>query len=212
MIFFLSLVQGVTEFIPISSSSHLIILSRYFDFTNNGILLDVSLHIGSFFAVITFFYKDLINFFQNKGLFLKITIASLPVILVGFFLIQSNLIIYLRSVEIIAWMTIFFGILLYVSDKRELQNRIDNNLNYKSSLIIGLFQVLSLIPGVSRSGITITAGRLLKFKRYDTAKISFLFSLITIKFFLQFLKKFNLTIFVCYRLILGTILLIIVYL
>ena len=250
MIFFLSLVQGVTEFIPISSSSHLIILSRYFDFTNNGILLDVSLHIGSFFAVITFFYKDLINFFQNKGLFLKITIASLPVILVGFFLIQSNLIIYLRSVEIIAWMTIIFGILLYVSDKRELQNRIDNNLNYKSSLIIGLFQVLSLIPGVSRSGITITAGRLLKFKRYDTAKISFLlsiptlgavsifglgkiitsndinlsmlnfsaillsflFSLITIKFFLQFLKKFNLTIFVCYRLILGTILLIIVYL
>ena len=250
LIFFLSVVQGVTEFVPISSSSHLIILSRYFDFENNGILIDVSLHIGSFIAVITFFYRDLINFFQDKRLFLKIVIASLPVMIVGFFLIQTNYIIYLRNIEIIAWMTIFFGILLYVSDRNQLQNQIEDNLNYKSALIIGLFQVLSLIPGVSRSGITITAGRLLKFERYDAAKISFLlsiptlgavslfglgkiittnninlsmlnftaiilsffFSFITIKFFLQFLKKFNLTIFVFYRLILGTVLLFIVYL
>jgi undecaprenyl-diphosphatase len=85
LIFFLSLVQGVTEFVPISSSSHLIILSRYFDLENNGILIDVSLHIGSFIAVVTFFYKDVINFFQDKRLFLKIAIASLPVIIVGFF-------------------------------------------------------------------------------------------------------------------------------
>ena len=180
LIFFLSLVQGVTEFVPISSSSHLIILSRYFDLENNGILIDVSLHIGSFIAVVTFFYKDVINFFQDKRLFLKIAIASLPVIIVGFFLIQTNFIIYLRSIEIIAWMTIFFGILLYISDRNQLQNQIEDNLNYKSALIIGLFQVLSLIPGVSRSGITITAGRLLKFKRYDAAKISFLLSIPTL--------------------------------
>ena len=84
-VFFLSLIQGITEFIPVSSSSHLIIISNYFDYENQSLTLDVSLHIGSLIAVVAFFYKDLINIFQKKDLFLKIFIASIPVMTVGFF-------------------------------------------------------------------------------------------------------------------------------
>ena len=250
LIFILSFIQGVAEFLPISSSSHLIIISKYYNFSHQGLLLDVSLHIGSFLAVISYFYRDLINFFQNRELFFKIFIASVPVMIVGFFLVKTNLIVYLRNIEIIGWTTLIFGIFLYISDRFKLENNVKDYLNFKSVILIGFFQVLSLIPGVSRSGITISAARILKFKRYDAAKISFLlsiptlgavsvyglgniivtkdvdfsalnltaiflsffFSFLTIKYFLHFLKKFSLKIFVIYRLILGTILLLISYL
>ena len=250
LVFILSFIQGVAEFLPISSSSHLIIISKYYNFNHQGLLLDVSLHIGSFLAVISYFYRDLINFFQNRELFFKIFIASVPVMIVGFFLVKTNLIVYLRNIEIIGWTTLIFGIFLYISDKFKLENNVKDDLNFKSIILIGFFQVLSLIPGVSRSGITISAARILKFKRYDAAKISFLlsiptlgavsvyglgniivtkdvnfpalnftaiflsffFSFLTIKYFLHFLKKFSLKIFVIYRLILGTILLLISYL
>ena len=166
--------------------------------------------------------------------------------LAGYFLIQTNLISELRSIKIIGWMTIIFGILLYISDKFKLDKNIDNSFNYRSALIIGLFQIMSLIPGVSRSGITITAARLLNFKRYDAAKISFLlsiptlgavsvfglkeiiqsnnlsfsilnlfsilfsffFSLITIKFFLKYIERFSLNLFVVYRVTLGLFILV----
>ena len=91
-IFLLSLIQGITEFLPISSSSHLIIFSKFMNFENQNLAIDVSLHIGSFMAVITYFYKDIINFIKNKDLFLKIMISSIPVMLIGFFLVQTNLI------------------------------------------------------------------------------------------------------------------------
>ena len=248
-IFILSLVQGITEFLPISSSSHLVIFSKYLDFENQSLSIDVSLHIGSFIAVVTYFYKDIVGFINNKKLFFKICISSMPVILTGFFLVQYNLIEKIRSVEIIGWTTFIFGILLYISDKFKLDKNIKSNFDYKSALIIGLFQVLSLIPGVSRSGITITAARLLNFKRYDALKISFLlsiptlaavsiyglknlisnesidlsilniisiilsflFSFITIKYFLKYVQKFNMNIFAIYRLILGLILIYLSY-
>ena len=249
-ILILSLVQGITEFLPISSSAHLVMFSKYLNFDNQSLTIDVSLHIGSFIAVVTYFYKDIINFINNKKLFLKIFISSIPVMLVGFFLVQSNLIEKIRSVEIIGWTTLIFGMLLYISDKFKLNKNIKSNFNYKSALIIGLFQILSLIPGVSRSGITITAARLLNFKRYDSAKISFLlsvptlaavsiyglknlisegdieisilsiisiilsflFSFMTIKYFFKYVQKFNMNIFVIYRLILGLILIYLSYL
>jgi undecaprenyl-diphosphatase len=249
-ILILSLIQGITEFLQISSSSHLLIFSNFGNFENQNVNIDISLHIGSFIAVICFFYKDLINFIKNKELFFKILISSIPVMIVGGFLIQTNLIEKFRSIEVIAWTTLIFGILLYVSDKYKLKKNIKNNFNYKTALIIGLFQIISLIPGVSRSGITITAARLLNFKRYDSAKISFLlsiptlgavtifglgnllgsqnvnfsqinllsiffsfiFSFLTIKYFLIYIKKFSLKIFIVYRVILGLILLTIVYL
>tara|TARA_B100000941_G_scaffold43081_2_gene26293 strand:+ start:1700 stop:2461 length:762 start_codon:yes stop_codon:yes gene_type:complete len=246
----LAIIQGVTEFLPISSSSHLILISNYINFNNQNLSIDVSLHIGSFLAVITYFFKDIINFFRDKKLFYKILLSSFPVMVVGYILVKYNFIDTLRNIELIAWTTIIFGILLYIADKFKLQKKINNDLSYKSAIFIGFFQVLSLIPGVSRSGITITAARFLKFERYDSAKISFLlsiptlgavsifglnnlinseslefsflnllsitlsfiFSLITIKFFLSFIQKFSLKIFVIYRIFLGLILLYLSYL
>ena len=249
-IFFLSLLQGITEFLPISSSSHLIIFSQYANFENQSLGIDISLHIGSFLAVITYFHKDIINFFQNKKLFLKILIASTPVIVFGFILIQTNFVERLRNTEVIGWTTLIFGILLYISDRFKLERNISTNFNLRSAIFIGFFQILSLVPGVSRSGISITAARFLNFKRFDAAKISFLlsiptlgavsifglknlftnedvnislfnlisiflsyiFSLITINYFLKYIKSFSLNIFVIYRVLLGVILLSITYL
>ena len=249
-IFLLSLIQGITEFLPISSSSHLIIFSNYTKFENQSLGIDVSLHICSFLAVITYFHKDLIDFFRKKDLFFKIFIASVPVMFFGFFLVQTNIIEKLRNIEVVGWATLIFGILLYLSDRYKLEKTISNNFNYKSAIIIGVFQLLSLVPGVSRSGISITAARFLNFKRFDAAKISFLlsiptlgavslfglkdllsnesatitllnlisiflsyiFSLITINYFLKYIKKFSLNIFIIYRVLLGLILLLITYL
>ena len=169
---------------------------------------------------------------------------------IGFFLIKTNLIEDIRNIKIISWTTIVFGILLYISDKCKLTNNLKNDFKFKSAITIGIFQIFSLIPGVSRSGIGITAARLLGFNREDATKISFLlsipilgavsihgigniffsqsvdfasinifaisisflFSLITIKFFLEYIKKFNLKIFVYYRILLGLILMYFAYL
>ena len=176
----LSVVQGVTEFIPVSSSSHLFLFSDFLNFQSKSLSIDVSLHIGSFIAIITYFYKDIINFVKNKDLFIKIIISSIPVMVIGFILIQTNLIENLRNIKLIAWTTILFGFLLYFSDKYNVNKTIKNNFNIKSAIIIGIFQIISLIPGVSRSGITITAARLLNFKRVDATKISFLLSIPTL--------------------------------
>ena len=248
-IFILSLIQGVTEFLPISSSSHLIIISEFLK-VENKLFIDVSLHIGSFMAVLTYFHKDVLNFYQNKDLLFKIIISSIPVMLVGFILVETNLIEKIRNIETIAWTTIIFGILLFISDKFKIKKSIKKDFDLKSAVFIGVFQILSLTPGVSRSGIAITAARFLNFKRVDSAKISFLisipilgavsifglkniffsetqdiakislfaiffaffFSLITIKFFLKYLNKFNLNIFFYYIILLGIILIILAYL
>ena len=249
-IFLLSLIQGITEFIPVSSSSHLILFSNYTNFEEQSLLVDVSLHIGSFLAVLCYFYKDILDFVKNKILFLKIIISSIPVMLIGFFLVETNLIENLRNIKVIAWTTLIFGIILYFSDKCDLSKNIESNFSFKSAIFIGSFQILSLIPGVSRSGITLTAARILNFNRFDSAKISFLlslptlgavsifglnntlsssninfslinilciilsfvFSILSIKYFLHFVKKFSLNIFVIYRIFLGIILLFLSYL
>lgn len=249
-IFILSTIQGITEFLPISSSSHLIIVSNFLNFENQGLSIDVSLHIGSFLAVVTYFRKEIINLVKNKKLFIKMIICSLPVMIAGYLLIKLNLMDQIRNIKIIGWTTLVFGILLYISDKFPIGKNIENNFSLKSAFFIGFFQILSLIPGVSRSGITITAARFLKFQRYDSAKISFLlsiptlaavsifglknlivsdnldlsiaslisiflsflFSLITINYFLKYIKKFSLYVFVVYRIILGIVILSIAYL
>ena len=154
-IFILSFIQGITEFIPVSSSSHLIIMSELFDFENQSLSVDVSLHIGSLLAVIVYFYKDIISFIDNKILFFKIFISSLPVMIVGFLLVETGIIDQIREIKIIAWTTLIFGFLLYLSDKFKLEKNLEKNFSYKSAIFIGLFQILSLVPGVSRSGIAI---------------------------------------------------------
>ena len=174
--FILSIIQGISEFIPVSSSAHLILLSELSNFSSSSLVIDVGLHLGSLLAIIVFFRKDLINFFKNKSLALLIIIGSLPVIIIGFFLYTSNLIYYFRNIEIIAWTTLLFGILLYFADNFKITKKFNKNLSIKNILIIGLFQILALIPGVSRSGIVITAGRFLNFSRYDSSKISFYLS------------------------------------
>ena len=249
-ILFLSIIQGITEFLPISSSSHLILMSEYLNFEDKSLSVDVSLHIGSFLAVLVYFYKDLINFFENRILFLKIIVSSLPTMIIGFFLVKSGIIDKIRNLELIAWTTVIFGVLLFISDRFKIDKSIRNNFSFKAAIFIGLLQILSLIPGVSRSGIAITAARLLNFKRVDAAKISFFlsipilgavsifglnniifsentyfaklnlisillsffFSILTIKYFLKYINKFNLNIFVIYRIFLGMSLLTLAYL
>ena len=248
-IVFLSIIQGITEFLPISSSAHLILFSNYLNFNNQSLTLDISLHLGSLLAIIFYFKKDLLDFVNNKNLFLKILISSIPVMIFGFCLIKLNLMRYLRTYEIIGWTTIIFGLLLYFSDLKKTKKKINKDFKYSTAFYIGLFQVLSLVPGVSRSGITITVSRFLNFSRLDSAKISFLisipsltmislynlqiliieknfeaskinfigiilsflFSYLTIKYFLSYIKKFSLTAFVVYRIFLGTMILFYVY-
>jgi len=176
----LSIIQGVTEFLPISSSAHLILVSKYFNFINENLSLDISLHLGSLLAIVFYFRKDLLDFVNNKILFLKIILSSIPVMVFGFFLIKLNLIDYLRSYKIIGWSTIIFGILLYFSDLIKIKKTISKDFKYSTALYIGFFQVLSLIPGVSRSGITITGARFFNFSRIDSAKISFFISIPTL--------------------------------
>ena len=105
-IIILSFVQGVAEFIPVSSSSHLILMSNLLNFENQSLSIDVSLHIGSLFAVLVYFYKDIISFVENKILFFKIFISSLPVVIVGFLLVETGIIDQIRNIKIIAWTTL----------------------------------------------------------------------------------------------------------
>ena len=128
-IFILSIIQGITEFIPISSSSHLILVSKYLEFNNQNLSIDISLHIGSFLAVVVYFKKDIFSFYKNKKLFYKILISSLPVMIVGYILIKLDLIYYLRSIRIIGWTTILFGVLLYYSDKFK-DDKITSSYNF----------------------------------------------------------------------------------
>ena len=246
--FALSLIQGIFEFLPISSSAHLLITSEIFNFKSSSLIIDISLHLGSLLAIIFYFRKDLVNFFKKKDLAILIIAGSIPLILFGFLLYKTNLIYYLRNIETIAWATLIFGIILYFSDKVKVKKKFDNDLNFKNILIIGILQIFALIPGASRSGVVITAGRFLNFDRYDSSKISFylsipalagastlgikdafdkgiefnilvifsvifsfLFSYLTIKYFLAYVKKFNLNIFIYYRILLAGILLIVVY-
>ena len=246
-IIILSAIQGISEFLPISSSAHLFLVSNFYEFKSSSLSIDISLHLGSLFAILFFFRKEIFNLNNNK--FLKlIIIGSLPLIIFGYLLYTSELIYLLRNVKVVAFTTFFFGIILYFADQRKIENDISSNLNIKTILFIGLFQILALIPGVSRAGITMTAARFLKFNRVDASKISFvlsipalagasflglkdiimqsieinyfiivaiffafIFSFITIKFFLNFISKFSLNIFVAYRIILGIFLFFIFY-
>ena len=173
----LSIIQGISEFIPVSSSAHLLIISRLSDFNVSNLQLDISLHLGSLSAIILFFRKELINIINNKNIFLLIILGSIQLVIVGYIFYYTNLIDQFRNLKVVAWTTLIFGILLYFSDKFELKNKISSELNIKSIIIIGLFQILSIIPGVSRSGIVITASRFLKFDRVESSKIAFYLSI-----------------------------------
>ena len=179
-ILILAAIQGVSEFLPISSAAHLVLVSQYYNFVNQNLLIDICLHLGSLIAIIFYFRNDLINFIKNKNFLLKILIGTIPIIPVGYIVYQTGLFNQFRNLEVIGWMSLIFGILLYISDKSKITKKIDENFSNKSAIFIGLFQILSLIPGVSRSGITITSGRLLGFDRVDSSKISFFLAIPTL--------------------------------
>ena len=179
-ILILSAIQGVFEFLPVSSAAHLVLVSKYYAFSNQNLLIDICLHLGSLLAIVVYFRNDLINFVKNRNFLIKIIIGTIPIIPVGYILYKTGLINYLRNLEVIGWMSLIFGIFLFISDKMEVTKNVNKDFNNKSAVIIGLFQVLALIPGVSRSGITITSGRFLGFNRFDSAKISFFLSIPTL--------------------------------
>ena len=247
-ILILAAVQGISEFLPISSSSHLILISNLYDFKTSSLLIDISLHLGSLFAIIFYFRNDLFDLRHNRKLLGLILIGSLPLIIFGYLLHSTDLIYLLRNIKVIAWTTLFFGIILFFADQRKIDQNISSNLNIKNILFIGLFQILALIPGVSRAGITMTAARFLKFNRVDSSKISFLlsipalagasflglkdafnqsleinyliviaiilsflFSYSTVKFFLIYINRFSLNLFIIYRILFALILFLIIY-
>ena len=244
----LSAIQGISEFLPISSSAHLILVSSLYEFKSSSLLIDISLHLGSLFAIVYFFRNELLDVKNNKRLVSLIIIGSIPIIIVGYILYSTGLIYSLRNIKIIAWTTLIFGILLYMADKSRFDKKISANLNFQTIIFISFFQVLSLVPGVSRAGITITAARILKFNRVDSSKISFLlsipalsgasflglkdlleqpiefnylviiaistsfiFSFVTVKFFLNYINKFSMNAFVIYRIIIALILFFMIY-
>ena len=156
---------------------YFILVSSLYEFKSNSLLIDISLHLGSLLAIIYYFKNDLLDIKNNKKLLILIFLGSIPLIIFGYIFYVTDLIYSLRNIKVIAWTTLIFGILLYISDKSRFDKKISTNLNLKSIIFIGLFQVFSLIPGVSRAGITITAARMLKFNRLDSGKISFLLSI-----------------------------------
>jgi undecaprenyl-diphosphatase len=221
-------------------------LERLLNYHNHNEILNLVFHLGSLLAIITYFFSELLGLLKKPKMIFNIITATIPVIIVGYFVYKFRLINYgYFSIKIIAIALIIFGILLFISDKISHSKTLYKDLNLKSSLVIGLFQIISLIPGVSRSGITLTAGRFLGYSRFEAAKFSFFLSIpttagacflgivdliktnnsdlnyiaivafitsflssyLTIKFFLAFISKFNLNIFIYYRIILGTFIL-----
>ena len=249
-IIILSIIQGITEFLPISSSSHLILLPMFTEFPDQGIMFDVALHTGSLFAILIYYKNEIKNIFQftdnGKSYIRLIIIGSIPLPIAGLLLIDL-ISLNLRSIEVISVMTITFALLLLYADSYNKSSKQITYISTKIILIIGLFQILALVPGVSRSGIVITAALLLNYNRNDAIKIAFLLSIpaifmassynllqlssmgsvpilndhllgmtlslivsyLTIYFFIATINKISFAPYIIYRIMLGTLLLII---
>lgn len=190
-ILLLSFIQGVTEFLPISSSGHLVLVPALCGWKDQGILMDVAAHIGTLGSVLFYFRKDVGSLFmagfsllrgqfnENTQLLFNLIIATIPVVLLGFFF-ENVVGDAFRSVTVIAWMGILFGIILYVADRYGHLVETVADTNTKRAIVFGLAQCVALINGVSRSGACLTMGRFMNYKRTDAAKFAFLMSIPTI--------------------------------
>ncbi len=185
----LALIQGLTEFLPVSSSAHLILGSKLFGWPDQGLVFDVATHLGTLLAVLIYFRHELFALArsctrpvrsdqdrQQRNMVIYLAIASIPALLFGF-LAKDLVELYLRDVRVIAWTTIGFGLLLWLSDLIGSRQRKLESFRLKDALFIGLAQALALVPGVSRSGITITAGRFLGLAPDAAARFSFLLAI-----------------------------------
>jgi undecaprenyl-diphosphatase len=188
----LALIQGLTEFLPISSSAHLILPSQLWGWEDQGLAFDMALHLGSLVAVLFYFRRDIWNIARamltqigggqvtaDSRLGWHIIVATIPVLIAGL-LFEEIAETKLRSVTVITATTLVFGILLGVADRAGRQNRDLTHFDWKISLLIGLAQCLAIIPGTSRSGVTMTAALFCGFQRQSAARFSFLLSIPTI--------------------------------
>ncbi len=185
-IFVLALVQGLTEFLPVSSSGHLILIPALTDWPDQGVVTDVMVHVGSLFAVVVYFWRDVLMLLKGTGELVRfkstpgarmagyIALATIPALAFGAYMKLSGTIDAIRGVEIVAWNAVIFGILLYVADVVGKRTKIMENMTLSPALIIGVAQAIAIIPGTSRSGITMTAARFLGFERAEAARFSFL--------------------------------------
>ncbi len=193
LLILVALVQGITEFLPVSSSGHLILISELSSFPDQGQAIDVAVHIGTLFAVILFFWRDVslgiagiprmltgrIDTAGAKLAFL-LMIATIPAIVFGLFLKVTGLNDAMRSMTVIGWTMLLFGLLLWWADQRGETDKSSVDWSTKDAIKMGLWQAVALIPGTSRSGICITAGRMLGYSRHDAAKLAMLMSIPTI--------------------------------
>lgn len=192
-IFLLALIQGVTEFLPVSSSGHLILLPALTDLQDQGLVIDVAVHIGTLFAVCWYFRTDVamawrglpevarLQVTTREGfLALALIVATIPVVIVGLIFKLLGVMEMLRSVAVIGWMMIIFGIVLYLTDRFGGQTKRAEGWTLRHAIVLGLWQAVALIPGTSRSGIVITGARALGYTRHDAAKLSMLMSIPTI--------------------------------
>jgi len=182
----IAVVQGLTEFLPISSSGHLILVPYLMHWPDQGQFVDVMVHLGTLLAILIYFWRDVWRIFLGglelfKGkvtdegrLAIYIVLATIPAVAFGLFLKKFGFADLERNVAVVAWNTILYGLLMLVADMVGPQERTMGNMTLKSALIIGAAQALALIPGTSRSGVTMTAARFLGFTRPDSARFSFL--------------------------------------
>jgi len=262
----LALIQGLTEFLPVSSSGHLVLAHEILSGQSvarwqQDVLMDIAVHVGTLLSVLVYFRKDVIAMLSGLGQFTRgrrdnhgarlisyILIGSAPVICAGLALhLWAPL--WLRSVEVMAWATLFFGVILWIADHTPDTSRSVSVMGWRDAVLIGLAQVLALIPGTSRSGITMTAGRALGFSRTESAHFSLLLAIVAIAgagalgamdlwqsgdlalsadallaavlaFFsgwiaiaamMKFLEKASFTVFAIYRVVIGSLLLVLIY-
>lgn len=188
-----ALIQGITEFLPVSSSGHLILLPGLTGMEDQGQVVDVAVHVGTLGAVVLFFWKDvrvglaglpraLTGRLDTEGsrLAMGLIVATIPTVIAGAVLYLTGLSDMLRSVAVIGWTMLIFGIVLYWADRTGAQVKSAADWGLRDALIMGLWQVLALIPGTSRSGITITAARQLGYTRTEGARVAMLMSIPTI--------------------------------
>jgi undecaprenyl-diphosphatase len=184
----LAIVQGLTEFLPVSSSGHLVLVAELFG-TDQGQAIDVAVHLGSLLAVVVYFWRDvgfvlggLGDFFRSRQtdarrIFLLLALASIPLVIVGYILTTSGAEDAMRSTTVIGWMTIIFAVVLWLADRYGAQRLSFRDIGIVDAIVVGLAQCLALIPGVSRSGITMSAGRALGFRRTEAARFALLLSI-----------------------------------
>ncbi|MEO0462761.1 MAG: undecaprenyl-diphosphate phosphatase [Pseudomonadota bacterium] len=207
----IAVVQGITEFLPISSSGHLILIPYLTDFSDQGPLIDVAVHVGSLLAIIVYFFKDVLvlarggfasigigteapNAYAERRLFWWIVLGTIPAVafglsiklglfnslaeaIFGITVVDGDLMASIRFVDLIAFNLIFYGILLGIADYLGREERVFEDMTWRDGLIVGLAQALAIIPGTSRSGVTMTAARALGFSRVEAARFSFLLSI-----------------------------------